>query len=313
MRSFRRTRGIVVADHDVLGLHAHFVRGDLREHGEDAFPDLSDAGDDLGAAAVVDLGPGAGAIDRRGPRDPVPAASHASSAFAGHRLLRRFLSFRPPQSARPVCRAAGYRSGRDRARAVATRRRRARFPNRRPSPAHRARADQADRTKPAFVCVSAPSRIALMRRISNGSSPSRSAQMSRWDSVANGGLQRAEGTEGARWRVVGVDANRYRPDVGNGVRPRRQYRGLAHDAFGRQAVGAAVADHLHLHRADAAIARQAHPQHGARGVALGRGDDRFLAREHQPYRAAASSSRAGPACPGRSCLPCRRSRRRPGS
>ena len=37
----------------------------------------------------------------------------------------------------------------------------------------------------ALVCVNAPSRIALMRRISKGSRPRRSAQISRWDSVAN--------------------------------------------------------------------------------------------------------------------------------
>ena len=91
VRSFRRTRGVVVANHDVLGLHAHLVRGDLREHGENALSDLSDPGDDLSAAAVVDLGPGSGAVDHGGPRDAVPAGSHSSSALAGHRLLRRFL------------------------------------------------------------------------------------------------------------------------------------------------------------------------------------------------------------------------------
>ena len=69
---------------DVLRAHAHLLRGDLRQHGEDAFADLGDAGDDLRRAAVVDLGPGAGAIDRRGAGDPVPAAGHAASAFAGH-------------------------------------------------------------------------------------------------------------------------------------------------------------------------------------------------------------------------------------
>src|SRR6185437_2935399 len=36
----------------------------------------------------------------------------------------------------------------------------------------------------ALVCVRAPSRIALMRRISNGSSARRSAQISSWHSVA---------------------------------------------------------------------------------------------------------------------------------
>ena len=57
-----------------------------------------------------------------------------------------------------------------------------------------------------LVCVVAPSRMALMRRISNGSSPSFSAQMSRCDLGRELRLQRAEGAEGARRRVVGVDA-----------------------------------------------------------------------------------------------------------
>ena len=65
VRGFRHARGVVVADDDVLRLDAHLMRGDLRQHGEDALADLGDAGDHLGAAAVVDLGPGAGAIDRR--------------------------------------------------------------------------------------------------------------------------------------------------------------------------------------------------------------------------------------------------------
>lgn len=93
MRSLGRTRGIIVANHDMLGFHAHLVRGDLRQHGEDTFPDFSDARDNLRAAAVVELGPGGGAIDHGSPRDAVPAGSHASSTFAGHRLLRRFLFF----------------------------------------------------------------------------------------------------------------------------------------------------------------------------------------------------------------------------
>ena len=65
VRGFRRTCRIIVADHDVLGLHAHLMRRDLRQHGEDALTDLGDSGRDLGAAAVVDLGPGSGAIDNR--------------------------------------------------------------------------------------------------------------------------------------------------------------------------------------------------------------------------------------------------------
>ncbi len=57
-----------------------------------------------------------------------------------------------------------------------------------------------------LVWVMAPSRIALMRRISNGSSPSFSAQMSRCDLGRELRLQRAEGAERTRRRVVGVDA-----------------------------------------------------------------------------------------------------------
>ena len=80
MRGLRRARRVVVADDDVFRLHAHFMRGDLRQHGEDALADFGDAGDDLGGAAIVDLGPGGGAVDGRGTGDPVPARRHAASA-----------------------------------------------------------------------------------------------------------------------------------------------------------------------------------------------------------------------------------------
>jgi hypothetical protein len=84
VRGFRGTGRVIVADHHVLGLYAHLVRGDLRQYGEDAFADLGYAGYDLRAATVVDLGPGSGAIDDRGTGNPVPACRHPSSALAGH-------------------------------------------------------------------------------------------------------------------------------------------------------------------------------------------------------------------------------------
>ena len=82
-------------------------------------------------------------------------------------------------------------------------------------------------TEPSFalVCVIAPSRIALMRRISNGSRPSLSAQMSRWDSVANAfAARRTSGKR--RTACCWCRCRRCRPDVRNDVRPGRRIAAL---------------------------------------------------------------------------------------
>ena len=100
-----------------------------------------------------------------------------------------------------------------------------------------------------------------------------------------GRLQRAEGAESAGRRVVGVDAVGVDAHIGNDIRPGGKDRRLAHDALRRKPIGAAVADHGHVQRANAAVARKPHAQLGARGMTLGGGDDQFLAGEHQPHRA----------------------------
>src|SRR5215831_6515291 len=74
----------------MLGLHTHLVGGDLREHSENALAYFSDPSHDLRAAAIVKLGPGSGPVDHGSTRDAIPAGRHPSSAFTGHRLLRRF-------------------------------------------------------------------------------------------------------------------------------------------------------------------------------------------------------------------------------
>ena len=143
MRGFRRARGVVVADGDVLGPHAELFGRDLRQHGEDALADLGDAGDDLRGAAVVDLGPGAGAIHRRGAGDPVPAGGHAASAFARHYSAASRSSARSHvESARRARQAARTPSPLEIAARVAARYRRALLPSRRLSRRLRARADR---------------------------------------------------------------------------------------------------------------------------------------------------------------------------
>src|SRR5262245_6887800 len=59
-------------------------------------------------------------------------------------------------------------------------------------------------------------------------------------------LQGAKRSECAGWCIVGVDAKRIDPHVGDDIRPGRQNSRLAHDALGRQTVCTAVADHFHL-------------------------------------------------------------------
>src|SRR5215510_5542693 len=184
MRGFRRTRRIVVADDHMLGLHTHFVRGDLGEHGKNPLTDLGDTGDDLRAAAVIELGPSRGAIDHGCPRDAVPAGSHSSSALAGHRVYSAASCFSAAAKRAPSAQG-GRISSLLRSLRLAPRETGA--PASHPEAFSTASSARVRLTEPsfAFVWVTAPSRIALMRRIWNGSSPSRSAQMSRWDSVAN--------------------------------------------------------------------------------------------------------------------------------
>src|SRR5688572_32243470 len=84
MCRFRRARGVVVANGHVLRTHAELLRRDLREDRQDALADLGDASDDLNGAAVVEFGPGSGAIDGSRAGDAVPAARHATSTFLAH-------------------------------------------------------------------------------------------------------------------------------------------------------------------------------------------------------------------------------------
>src|SRR5215831_2738239 len=166
----------------MLGLHAHFMRGDLRQDGKDTLADLGDAGHDLGAAPIVDFRPGGGAIDHRGAGDPVPAWRHAASAFSCHYSAASCFC----SGAKRAPRAQGGRLS-PRPRSVRVAPRETGAPASQPdafSSASSARVRLTDLSF-ALVCVVAPSRIALMRRIWNGSSPRRSAQISRWDSVAN--------------------------------------------------------------------------------------------------------------------------------
>src|SRR5262249_33942884 len=182
MRGLGGARRVVVADRHVLRPHTQLFGRDLRQHGEDALADLGHARDDLGGAAVVELGPRAGAIDRRGAGDPVPARRQSASAPARHDATSLFAAGaakrvpsvhggRTPslaKSARAAPRATGAPACQPDASSAALR-----------------AASRLTERSFCLVCVSAPSRIALTRRSSNGSIPSRSAQTSRWLSVAN--------------------------------------------------------------------------------------------------------------------------------
>ena len=236
-------------------------------------------------AAVVDLDPGAGAIDRRGAGDPVPAAGHAASAFACHYSAASSLpSFAPSAANRAPRRArvAHALTGEIGAR-VAARRRRALFPLRAAFGGFQ-HAQIADR----FELLLGVGLRAVAHRIDAADFERIEPEPLGADIEMGFGrelrLQRAERPEGAGRRVVGVDAVGIDLQVRNVVGPGAEDRGLAHHAFGRQPVGAAVADHLQRDRLDAAVARQAHPQRGARGMALRRRRDRFLAGEDQPHR-----------------------------
>src|SRR6185312_9868756 len=158
------------------------MRGDLREDGEDPFADLGNAGDDLRAATVIDLGPGGGAVHGRGTCDTVPAGRHAASAFPGHYSAASCFS---SAAKRAPSETGGRIPGPPRSPRVSPREHGT--PASQADPFSSALSARVRLTVPSFcfVCVMAPSRMALMRRISNGSRPSFSAQMSRWDSVAN--------------------------------------------------------------------------------------------------------------------------------
>src|SRR5262249_50756364 len=96
----RRPRRVVVANDDVLDLHTGFMRGNLRQDRKDTLADLGHAGHDLGAAAIIDLSPGGGAIDHRGTRYAVPAGRHASSAFPCHYSAASCFSLRAKRAPR---------------------------------------------------------------------------------------------------------------------------------------------------------------------------------------------------------------------
>src|SRR5262245_48605842 len=184
VRGFRRTRGVVVANDDMLGPQAHLMRGDLRKHRQNPLTDFCDTRHDLRATAVIKLGPGGGAVDYGSTCDAVPACRHSSSAFTGHCAYSAASCFSTAAK-----RAPNAHSGRTSALFRSLRL----SPRETGGPASQLAAFSSTSsarmrlTEPslAFVCVKAPSRMALMRRMWNGSSPSRSAQISRWDSVAN--------------------------------------------------------------------------------------------------------------------------------
>ena len=213
----------------------------------------------------------------------------------------------------PSAQAGGCRRDRDRRacrRATPARR----LPSRRPFPRHRARAIRL--TEPSF-CLGMGDR-AVAHRVD-------AADLERIEPEPLGadvemgfggerGLQRAERAERAGRRVVGVDAVGVDLDVGNDIGPGGQDRRLAHRRL--RSTG-----HRRRRRRSCVISSarmrpsRIRPMRSVvrEGWRLAVEMIEFLAREHQPHRALASSSPAAPACPGRSCPPCRRSRRRPGS
>jgi uncharacterized protein YbjQ (UPF0145 family) len=81
VRRLGHAGGVVVAQHDVVGPHAHLLRRDLAQAGEHALADLRHAGGHLDGAAVVELDPHRRAVHRRRARDAVPATGHASSTM----------------------------------------------------------------------------------------------------------------------------------------------------------------------------------------------------------------------------------------
>jgi hypothetical protein len=111
MRSLRRACRIIVANDDVFGLHAHFMRGDLGQHRQDPLANFGDPGDDFRAAAIVDFGPGGRAIDHGGARNAVPARRHSSPAFACHYVTPPLPVSRLQQGAHPAHMAAEYQAG----------------------------------------------------------------------------------------------------------------------------------------------------------------------------------------------------------
>ena len=114
--------------------------------------------------------------------------------------------------------------------------------------------------------------------------------------VAFGGelnLHGAEGAEGARRGVVGVDAVGVDFDVLDRIGPAGEDGGFAHDPFGRHAISAAVGYHLDLGGGDDAVALQTHLVGDAGRVALGGGRDRLFAGIDETHRAARFQCRQG--------------------
>ncbi len=261
MRGFRRPRGVVIADNDILRPHADFLGRDLRQDCKNAFPDFRHAGDNLDGSTIIDFHPCSGSVDGGGPRNSVPTARHPASPFPRH-LCGSFSvrkshwdigidSMRDQRAWRPHTLTPEVRTG--------------------CTPNIRHTSFPARCGARGFKHVGHAGRIEWLLGVSliSLSHCVFQAQLERVHSKTFRAdievrlccelrLQRAERPKRTRRRIVGIDAVSVDLEIRDVIGPATKDRAFPDDALSRHTVGATVVNNPYLRRHNQAIAGQPH-------------------------------------------------------